>query len=270
MRSDLEFKAKRENETKSTEINKEYDFKNIHTWNILTEEYPKYFTNQLSLAIDERDEKLFLNILSSYRNFTFNWTMKSKNENKYLRSKWILTNLINLIMHYQSAIEKNIIFKIRDHDLIFNSDLTDCFKHEEVYARNVLVQYLHFVIWLSKQRKLTYNIYCGIFSMGDFGSMYMGNNLTMLGSYFAKHYHEGEHYKNGFEDVLTTIEIIFDDYNKGIISEEVNLKAMLSVLNEINDSYTKSIGKQPKSRLVTKRINKVKGEIDALLKSKAP
>ena len=87
----------------------------------------------------------------------------------------------------------------------------------------------------------------------------------LLGSYFTKHYHEGDHYRNGFEDVLTTIEIIFNDYNKGIVSPEINLKTMLSVLNEIKNSYIKSRGKQAKSQSVTRKINKLKVEIETAI-----
>lgn len=241
---------------------KEEDFEHSYSWEKFAENYPKYFMDQMSIAIENKNERVFLNILSIYRRCVFYWHRKSNKENRHIRSRWIIMNFMQLVRYYEKAIEKNIIFRINGSDLIFDSDMTNLFKHNEVCARRILVDYLQFIIWLNKQGKLNYEIYCGIYSMGDWGSMYIGNNLTMLGSYFAENYHTGEQYINGFKDVIATIEIIFDDFKKGIVNEEINLNTMLSVLVKIKENYIRARKKQSKSQRVLRRINKITKEIN--------
>ena len=268
MHLDLDYRIENnlgEEEITLAEEEKNYAFR--RSWKNITENYPKYFSDQLSFSIDEKNERVFLRNLSIYRRCVFNLSWVPIEKNKYLKSRWIIINFTELIRFYKSAIRRELIFRIDGNDLVFHSDITDLFKNNEICARKILVDYLQFIIWLNKQGKLNYITYCGIYSMGDWGSIYWGSNLTMLGSFFLEKYHDEIQYRNGFEDVLTAIEIIFDDYRKGIVSEEVNLNTMLSVLSKLKKNYISARKNKSKSQRVLRRINKVNTEIEMVLKN---
>lgn len=240
----------------ANEKHNDKDFESEYSWRKFLENYTEYFEIQASEAIENKSEKKFLEFLSLYKSCTFSLYWEIDNPNRHLKSRWIIHNFMHLVSLYKEAIEKGIIHKVSSYQLISDNDIMDLFKNNDVCARRVLVDYLHFIIWLNKQGKLNYSIFCGIFSWGDWGLMYMGGNLTMLGSFFVKEYHDVELYKNGLEDVLNTISIVFEDYKKGISSKEVSYKTMLLILNKIKENYLISRKNKSKSQKLLRRLNK--------------
>lgn len=237
------------------------DFETYYSWRKFLENYPKYFILQANEAIDNRSENRFLGVLSLYKWCVFSY-WKYEKTHKYLLSMWIIHNFMDLIALYKDAIEKKIVRKLNAYHLISDTDIINMFDNDYLCARIVLMDYLHFMAWLSEKRKLNYSIFCGVYSMiGDQGTFYTGNNLTMLGCYFSGNYHRDDRFKNGLEDVINTVNIVFDNYKSGKVSKEVNYGGMVKVLEKIKESYMKSRIKQPKSQKLLRKLNKIILEI---------
>ena len=79
--------------------------------------------------------------------------------------------------------------------------------------------------------------------------------------YFAKNYHRDERFKNGFEDIINTVSIVFDSYKNGTVSKDVNYKTMVKVLEKIKENYIDSRNKQSKSQILLRKLNKIIIEI---------
>lgn len=241
---------------------KKLDYEIESSWNKFVENYPNYFIEQINSAINNRSEKKLLNLLSLYSKSIFSIYWKPSKANKHLKFRWIIHNFLHLIELYRDAIERNIPHQIRGYHIITDSDITDMFKNNDVGARRILVEYLQFVLWLSKRQKLSYSIFCGIYSMGNLGSMFIGPNLTKLGCFFVENHHLDKRYKEGYDDVLNTIKFIYEDYTEGTRSKEVTFKTMLLVIEKIKAIYLNSRNKKSKSQKVLRSLNRLKKDIE--------
>lgn len=236
-------------------------YESYYSWGKFLENYPEYFVLQINRTIEDRSEKKFLELMSIYKNCVFSFYWRLESTPKHLKSRWIIQNFMSLISLFKKAIEKDIIHKLNIYCIVSDTDIINLYTDNDICARIVLVDYLHFMIWLNEKGKLNYSVFCGIYSLGDWGKSFMGNNLTMLGSYFAKHYHSNERFENGIEDVLNTVIIIFNNYKNGTISEGVNYKTMIKVIETIKESYLNSRMKLPKSQKILRKLNRIIKEI---------
>lgn len=246
-----------------SEFRKE-DSAHRHSWEKFMEKYPLYFVEEMNAAIVSNDEKYFLEILSIFRGLTFSWKWLDNEDTNFLKSQWIVRNFLELVMIYKSAIERGVIFDVKPYDLFSGSEILDLYENDEVCARKILVEYLQFLLWLNRKEKLTYDLFYGVFSIGDFGRMYGSNSLTKLGTFFANKYHEAGRYQEGFSDVVTAVEIIFDDLKKGVGGKEVTFKRMLYLLEEIKESYLFSRKGVSKSQRLLRKLNGLKRKIDTV------
>ncbi len=241
---------------------------NSYSWGKFIDNYPKYFLDEMYNSIRNNDEKIYFDILNLYYRLAFNWSWGQDADIKHLKSRWIITIYANLIMVHRAAIERGIVYKIQSIDILSSMELFDLFEKNEICARRILVDYLHFVIWLNSKGKLTYDIYSGIFLMGDFGKMYSSSSLTEFGVFFASNYNKNDDYKGGFEDIIATLEHLLNSYNAGIINPEFKITKFEEVIDELKLSYINANKNRAKSQIVIRRINKLKMEIKIIIQNK--
>jgi len=241
----------------SREINSIYRL----SWEKLRENYTKYFIEEMNLAITNKDETYFLKVLSIYVDCIFNPFWRLNNKDMYLKSDWIIMNFINLVYCYETAIEREVLFKIDASDLIDSHSLIEFFRKNEEWAINLLIHYLGFVIWLNNGNKLTYSIFCGINKIGNIGKTYSENSLTSLAVNFVNNYHNSKLFEKCFNNVFSVLETIFQDYNNNIKSDDVNVGLFDDILNEIKESYLINRKNKSKSQQLLDKINKFKKEI---------
>ena len=238
-----------------------------YSWDKFNERYPNYFYLQLNKTIRLKNESFFYSILSIYHKIIFNTRWDNNLENKYLKSRWIIRHFMYLIGTYQTAIERDLIFKINSYDVLPDYYLIKLFKKEERCSRKILNEYLRLIIWLNRNGKLKYDVLNGIYSLGEFGKFYGSGSLTKLSIFLIKEYHNKEYYKQGFNDILAVIEIIYDDKKNGTASKDVTYTSLNQVLNEIHESYLVSRKKQNKSQKLLRKLNNLKRNIEVEINS---
>ena len=170
-------------------------------------------------------------------------------------------NYWSLRENYSEAINRDLIFKVKTEDLIVDDTLISLFENEEVCAKWIFNDYIQFLIWTNRNQKMTYQMFSGIYNYGILGTIPSKDSLTGLGIFFATNYYKNELYQKCFEQIIISLEIIFDDYNKGIYSKDVNHQRLESILEKIRENYLRETKNQKKSQRLLRRINKFREEI---------
>lgn len=221
-------------------------------WDELREGFISYIQQALTSAIHNNSEIDFVKRLRILYQvgFPFEWTHNKKADNEKLKARWYISNYLILIDYYQQAIKRNLIHDIRGN-LSVSFDMYYLFNNDNIAAQRILVEYLHFTIWLVENNKANYHILHGVFSMGDLGFVNSTNGFTYLGKTFATKYHDNDNCKFGLDNLLAAMQVI---YEKTENKEYINYisKSAKQTKKVYFEYYPKG-----RSKTVTKRLNKI-------------
>lgn len=229
-------------------------YQSKYSWRKFIDKYPEYFVKELEQSITNRSEKQFFETLPIFKRCIFSLFWDAKEDHKELKSIWVNENFCHLLTKYRIAVDRGIVHQIDSNDILWNGDIVELYDKNDWCAKMVLGYYLDFMSWLNQKGKLTYKVFCGVYSLEGYGDLISGCSLSMLGSFFARHYHIDERYEEGLESVLNKIDDIFQDYKRGITSDEIHYKTMIKVLEKIQKEYLTNTKKENESEFLLKRI----------------
>jgi len=226
-----------DNGERASEHQFEKYYESAESWREFVENYPKYFIDEIKKAIRIGSQIQVLWLLSLYKKCIFPLAWRTRENHKHLKSLWIKATFSPLLWAYQDGIRNELIKNLQSYQVISQTDITELFKDNDWCAEHVLYYYLDFIVWLNKQGKLSYKMYSGYYLYSENTGFFSECSLLFLGSHFAEQYHDGPQYSNGLSIVLETISTIFEDYKRGIQSEDVDFNNMILVVEKIKESY---------------------------------